>query len=289
MKPAALAYHDPASVEDAVSLLANLEDAKVLAGGQSLMPMLNMRFLQPTHVIDLNAVSGLAWIDEQPDGIRIGAMTRQRDLAASPVMAARMPIVAEALTWVGHFQTRTRGTLGGSLCHLDPAAELPVIASVYDAEVTVEGPEGARRIPFAEWPLAYMIPAIAPEEMAVSVHFPAIEGRQGHAFMEYARRHGDFAIVAVGCVLTLGPGGDIASARIAVGGADQVVCRAPEAEAALAGATPGPEAFRAAAEAAAAGIETMGDAYVSAAYRSRLVKVLTERAAARAAERAAAA
>lgn len=287
MKPAVFSYHDPGTVEEAVRLLAALEDAKILAGGQSLMPMLNMRFLQPENLVDLNEIPDLAGISEKSGAIRIGAMTRQRDLARSEVLAEKMPIVAEALQWVGHFQTRNRGTLGGSLCHLDPAAELPVVAALYDGVVTVQGPDGRREIPFAEWPLAYMMPAIAPEEMMLSLRLSPVSGRTGHAFEEYARRHGDFAIVAVGCLLTLDEGGAITSARIAVGGADQVVRRAPAAEAALAGARPGRQAWRAAAEAAAGEIETMGDAYVSAAYRTRLVNVLTERATARAAARAA--
>lgn len=287
MKPAPFAYHDPATVEDAVALLGQLEDAKLIAGGQSLMPMLNMRFVQPAHLIDLNNIPELFGIAETAEGVRIGAMTRQRDLAASALLAARMPIMAKALHWTGHFQTRNRGTLGGSLCHLDPAAELPLVAALYDAELTVQGPDGSRVIPFGEWPLAYMMPAIGLDEMLVSVHFPTLPGRQGAGFEEFARRHGDFAIVAVGCILTFGSDGRIEGARIAVGGADQVVRRAHAAEAALAGATPGAEAWRAAAHAAADEIETMGDTYVSAAYRTRLVRVLTERAAANAAANAA--
>lgn len=287
MKPAPFAYHDPATLDDAVALLASLDDPKIIAGGQSLMPMLNMRFLQPANLIDLNRIPELFGITPEADGIRIGAMTRQRDLAQSDLLGAQMPIVAQALHWVGHFQTRNRGTLGGSLCHLDPAAELPLVAALYDAELTVRGPDGARVIPFAEWPLAYMMPSIGLDEMLVSVRFPTIAGPQGAGFVEYARRHGDFAIVAVGCILTLGTDSTIVNARIAVGGADQVVRRAPAAEAALAGATPGPEAWRAAAAHAAAEIETMGDTYVSAAYRTRLVRVLTERAATKAAAQAA--
>lgn len=287
MKPAVFSYHDPGTVEEAIRLLATLEDARILAGGQSLMPMLNMRFLQPENLVDINAIPELTGISEEAGAIRIGAMTRQRDLARSAVLSNKMPIFAEALQWVGHFQTRNRGTLGGSLCHLDPAAELPVVAALYDGKVTVQGPDGQRDIPFSEWQLAYMTPAIAPEEMMVSLRLSPVSGRTGHAFEEYARRHGDFAIIAVGCLLTLDAGGAIASARIAVGGAGQVVRRAPAAEAALAGARPRQEAWRAAAEAAAGEIEIMGDAHVSAAYRTRLLKVLTERATARAAARAA--
>ncbi len=286
MKPAPFRYHDPGTVEEAAGLLAELGDAKLLAGGQSLMPMLNMRFLQPEHVVDLNGIGELAGIERNGDAIRIGAMTRQRDLMRSDLINTHLPIMAETLTWVGHFQTRNRGTIGGSLCHLDPAAELPVVAALYDAEISVRGKGGGRDVAFAEWPLAYMMPSMTPEELATAVTFVVPGDAQGYAFVEYARRHGDFAMVAVGCLLTLDDKGSVQSARLAVGGADQVVRRASNAEASLAGARPDAETWRAAGEAAAAEIETMGDAYASAGYRARLVRVLVERALSKAASRA---
>ncbi|MEL0012744.1 MAG: FAD binding domain-containing protein, partial [Alphaproteobacteria bacterium] len=155
MKPAPFTYHDPETVDEAIALLGQHEDAKLLAGGQSLMPMLNMRFVVPDHVVDLNGVAGLAGITDAGDALEIGAMTRQRDLMRDAAVGAKAPIIPEALEFVGHFQTRNRGTIGGSLCHLDPAAEQPCLMAVYDAVLTVQGPDGAREVPFAEWPLAY--------------------------------------------------------------------------------------------------------------------------------------
>src|SRR6266567_5281067 len=155
MKPPLFSYHDPRAIGDVVKLLARLPNAKLLAGGQSLMPMLNMRYVLPDHVIDINRVEGLSYIREAGGALEIGAMTRQRDLEFSDVVRARWPIMHEALLQVGHRQTRNRGTIGGSLCHLDPAAELVSLALGYDAVVTVAGAKGERDLPFAQFPAAY--------------------------------------------------------------------------------------------------------------------------------------
>lgn len=284
MKPGPFTYHDPATLDDLVSLLGSLEDVKLLAGGQSLMPMLNMRFVQPDHVIDLNTVDGLSGITDTGSALGIGAMTRQAALMQDEAVARRAPVMREALNWVGHFQTRARGTLGGSLAHLDPSAELPVVALLHDAELTVRGPDGERQVAMGEWPLAYMMPSIAPEEVLVRIELPYWSEPHGHAFEEYARRHGDFAIVAVGCLLAL-DNGNISRAALAIGGAEQTPSRLSEVEAALAGQPATAETFREAAN-MARGIEAMSDAYIQAAYRQRLAGVLTERALKKAAERA---
>src|ERR1700739_2600332 len=159
MKPPPFSYHDPRTVEEAVGLLARLDNAKLLAGGQSLMPMLNMRFVLPDHVIDLNRVEGLGFIREAPGALEIGAMTRQRDIEFSDVVRQRCPLMYDAIRHVGHRQTRNRGTLGGSLCHLDPSAELVSIAAALDAVVSVAGPAGTREIKFDSFPAGYMSPA----------------------------------------------------------------------------------------------------------------------------------
>src|SRR5262249_31240111 len=182
MKPPPFRYHDPKTVSEAVGLLGSLENAKLLAGGQSLMPMLNMRFVLPDHIIDLNRVEGLSYIREAKGALEIGAMTRQRDLEFSDAVCARWPIMHEALLQVGHRQTRNRGTIGGSLCHLDPAAELVSLATGYDATVTVVGPKGQRDVPFAQFPVAYMTPAIEPNELVVGVRFPLWPKRRGLRF-----------------------------------------------------------------------------------------------------------
>lgn len=276
MKPAPFIYHDPTTADEAVALLAQHEDAKILAGGQSLMPMLNMRFVVPDHVIDLNGIDGIAGIRDAGDSIEIGAMTRQRDLMLDPVIAAKAPIIAAALNWVGHFQTRNRGTIGGSLCHLDPAAELPCLMALYDAELTIQGPDERRRVPFSEWPLAYMLPSIGPHELLTGVSVPYWDGNTGHGFVEFARRHGDFAIIAVAVLLTV-DGGKITRAAISIGGADVRPIRLTDAEMALVGTTPDVDAFKAAAK-IARDIEAMSDAYVTSAYRQRLTSTLVERA-----------
>jgi carbon-monoxide dehydrogenase medium subunit len=285
MKPAPFRYHNPATLEDVQGLLATLDDAKLLAGGQSLVPMLNFRFVQPDHVIDLNGVGELSGIDDDGAALRIGAMTRQAMLLDSREVRQRLPVVAEALEWVGHFQTRSRGTIGGSLCHLDPAAELPVVALLYDAELTVRGAGGARQVAMAEWPLAYMMPSLGPDEMLAAVTFPTWPEAHGYAFAEFARRHGDFAIVAVGCLLAV-EAGTITRAAIAIGGARETPYRLTAGEDALVGQPVSAETFKATA-AIASGQEAMSDAYISSTYRQRLAGVLTERALATAAARAA--
>jgi len=272
MKPVPFTYHDPATPEEAVALLAEHEDAKVLAGGQSLMPMLNMRFVVPDHVIDLNGVAGISGVTDTGSALEIGAMTRQRDLMRDAAVVAKTPIIPEALENVGHFQTRNRGTIGGSLCHLDPSAELPCLMAAYDGVLTAHGPDGARDIPFAEWPLAYMIPTLGPDELLTKITVPYWGADHGYGFVEFARRHGDFAMIAVAALLEV-EGGTISRAAISIGGADVRPLRLTEAETALVGAAPNAEAFKASAE-IARGIDAMSDAYVSSAYRQRLAATL---------------
>jgi len=276
MKPGPFTYYDPTSVAEVVALLGSHEDAKLLAGGQSLMPMLNMRFVVPDHVIDLNGVGELAGIDDDGDALIIGAMTRQRALTRSAAVAARTPIVGQALSFVGHFQTRNRGTIGGSLCHLDPAAELPTVAAAYDAVLTASGPDGSRDIAFADWPLAYMMTTLAPDEVLTRVRILYWREAHGAAFVEFSRRHGDFAIIGVAALLAVADG-KISRAAVAVGGAETRPLRLAEVEAMLVGQTPGDAVFKEAG-ALARRIDAMADAYITAAYRQRLAGVLVERA-----------
>jgi carbon-monoxide dehydrogenase medium subunit len=277
MKPAPFTYHDPKSVTDLVGMLNTLEDVKILAGGQSLMPMLNMRFVLPDHVIDINKITDLQFIHYENDRLQIGAMTRQCDLLSSDTILLQCPIMVEALQMVGHFQTRNRGTIGGSICHLDPAAELPVITSLYDATLNIVGPDGERQINFADWPLAYMMPNLAHEEVLTSIEFPVWQEPHGYAFVEFARRHGDFAIVAVACLLSVDELGKITKVALTVAGANISPVRLAEVENALIGEKAKSDTFSAAAKTAQK-IETMGDAYYTAAYRTRLVGILVERA-----------
>jgi aerobic carbon-monoxide dehydrogenase medium subunit len=277
MKPPPFSYHDPRTVADAVALLGRLDNAKLLAGGQSLMPMLNFRFVQPDHIVDLNRVEGLSYIREANGALEIGAMTRQRDLEFSDVVRARLPIMHEALLQVGHRQTRNRGTIGGSLCHLDPAAELVSLATGYDATVTVAGPNGERQIPFAQFPVAYMTPAIEPTEILVGVRFPQWAPRHGYAFVEFSRRHGDFAITSAAALLEADAGGKITRASVTIGGMGTAPVRARELEQAITGQAPSAQLFRDACESCRK-LEAIDDIHAPASYRQHLAAVLSRRA-----------
>jgi carbon-monoxide dehydrogenase medium subunit len=244
MKPPPFSYHDPRTVADAVGLLGKLENAKLLAGGQSLMPMLNMRYLLPDHVIDLNRIEGLSYIRETGGAIEIGAMTRQRELEFSDLIHARLPLMQEAIFQIGHRQTRNRGTIGGSLAHLDPAAELVTLGAGFDATVVVTGPNGPREIAFADFPVAYMTPAIEPNEILTAVRFTPWPAGHGFAFVEFSRRHGDFAITSAAVLLTADGAGKITRASVTIGGAAATPVRAREVETALVGQTPTPELLR---------------------------------------------
>jgi carbon-monoxide dehydrogenase medium subunit len=277
MKPPPFRYHDPRTVGEAVGLLGHLENAKLLAGGQSLMPMLNMRFVLPDHIIDLNRVEGLSYIREAEGALEIGAMTRQRDLEFSDAVRARWPIMHEALLQVGHRQTRNRGTIGGSLCHLDPAAELVSLATGYDATVTVAGPNGQRELPFAQFPVAYMTPAIEPNEVVVAVRFPRWSPDHSYAFIEFSRRHGDFAITSAAALIEADGGGKIARASVTIGGMGTVPTRACEVEQAIVGQVPTSELFRDACESCRK-LEAIDDVHAPASYRQHLAAVLSRRA-----------
>lgn len=281
MKPAAFAYHAPRDVDSAIALLGSLENAKILAGGQSLVPMLNMRYAAPDHLIDINKVAGLAGIRVQGDVIEIGAMTRQVELIESRELAQRLPLIAAALHHIGHVQTRSRGTIGGSLCHLDPAAELPLVALVHDAILVTRGPRGERAIRAAEWALGFMAPALSSDEILVSVRF-GTRGVQGFGFHEFARRHGDFAIVAAAALIEL-DGGRVAKARIGLGGAAATPLRLDRLEQALLGRSAtqlcqNVSQSDAAIMSVLAGMEILSDSYYSAEYRRHLARILLRRA-----------
>jgi len=277
MKPPPFSYHDPQTVSEAVRLLGSLDNAKLLAGGQSLMPMLNFRFVLPDHVIDLNRVEGLSYIRESGDTLEIGAMTRQRDLEFSGTVRARWPIMHEALLQVGHRQTRNRGTIGGSLCHLDPAAELVTLATAYDATVTVVGPNGQREIAFADFPAAYMAPSIELNELVTAVRFPRWSPNHSYAFIEFSRRHGDFAITSAAVLLEAEGAGKITRASVTLGGVGTAPTRAREVEQAIVGEGASPELFRAAGESCRK-FEALDDVHAPASYRQHLAAVLSRRA-----------
>lgn len=286
MKPPLFTYHDPRSVEDAVALLAEKDNAKLLAGGQSLMPMLNMRFVLPDDVIDLNLIDGLAGIHEDGDALVFGGMTRQRDIEYSDLVARRCPLMKEAILNVGHRQTRNRGTYGGSLSHLDPSAELPSVSMAQDAIVTVQKKGGTRDIAMADFPMGYMMPSFELDEMVTGIRVPLWPEGHGYAFEEFARRHGDFAITSSAVLLDVEPGGRIKRASITVGGVGPAPLRVTAVEDGLAGEVGSVELFTEIAEKCRE-IDAMEDVYAPAWYRQHLASVLTRRALGKAFSRAA--
>ena len=273
MKPAAFKYHDPRTLDDVLTLLGTLENAQILAGGQSLMPMLNMRIVQPSHVVDLNRVEGLSYIRLDGEVLEIGAMTRQRDLEFSEVVREVFPLMHEAVRHVGHRQTRNRGTLGGSLCQLDPSAELVTVAVAVQATVIAASNAGVREIPFAEFPLGLMTPSIESNEVVTAVRFPLWKRGHGFAFEEFARRHGDFALASAAVLLELN-GQRIMRASVTVGG----VCSSPQhLTAALEGRQASAALFDEVADASRE-LDAMNDVHVTAEYRRHLARVMVRRA-----------
>jgi carbon-monoxide dehydrogenase medium subunit len=286
VKPPAFEYVAVASTEEAVAqLAAHGDDARLLAGGQSLMPILNMRLATPGRLVDLNRVGALSYIVERRGGVAIGAMTRQRTAERSELVATAVPLLAEALPWVGHTAIRNRGTIGGSLAHADPAAELPAVAVCLDARFTVRGEAGERTLAAREFFRGYLTTALAPTELLAEVWFPSAAPGTGAAWIEFARRHGDYALVGVAAVVTL-EGSTVRRASLAVTGVDGVPVRAVDAERLLIGAPLSAESMAAAAESVRRTLEPQDDIHATAAYRRHLAGILTVRALTRAGDRA---
>jgi CO/xanthine dehydrogenase FAD-binding subunit len=285
VKPAPFDYYDPATLEEALALLARYgDDAKLLAGGQSLVPVLNMRLAKPRVLIDLNRVDGLAYIREEGALLALGALTRHAAIERSDLVARRQPLLTEAVGQIGHSQIRNRGTIGGSLAHADPSAELPAVMAALEATLVLTGPAGARAVPAEEFFLMYFTTALRPDEILTEVRVPVLPDGAGYAFAEVARRHGDFALCGVACVLELDPPGPapggrlIKNCRLALTGVGMTPVRATEAEALLVGRPPTETAFAAAADAVRASLTPDEDIHASSDYRRQLAGVLTERA-----------
>jgi carbon-monoxide dehydrogenase medium subunit len=276
MKPAPFNYHDPKTAAEAAELLGRLENARVLAGGQSLMPMMNFRYVMPDHIVDINGVAELSYIRNNGSNLSFGAMTRQREIEFSEEVKAACPVISEALSWVGHRQTRNRGTIGGSVCHMDPSAELVAVSALLDATLTAKSKNGDRKISMAEFGQGFMTTALAEGEMLVDITVPLWAKGHGYAYEEFARRHGDFAIAASGCLIEVA-NGSIKRASIVVSGVRPNPVRLTAAEKALVGQKPTDKiAEEVAAEAGK--IDAMEDAYVTADYRKHLGQVMVKRA-----------
>jgi len=278
VKPAKFEYHAPASVDEALAILGRYDgEARVLAGGQSLVPMMNFRLATPKAIVDLNRIPGLAYVEEEGEVVRIGSMTRQRRLEFEPLVATKLPLLREALRWVGHLPTRSRGTIGGSIAHADPSAEIPMVLQALEGEIVARGPRGERRIPAQDLFHAALTTSLAPLEIITEVVFPAMPIRASYGVEEFARRKGDFAIAAVAAIL-MRDGERCTKARLATAGVGPTSIRLRDAEAVLEQQGLGEAAIAVAADKAAAQVDPISDLNGSAEYRRHLTGVLMSRA-----------
>jgi carbon-monoxide dehydrogenase medium subunit len=286
VKPPRFDYHAPTTVEEALGLLTRYQgDAKVLAGGQSLMPLLNFRLVRPAALIDLNRIPTLAYIHDANGQVRLGAMTRQRAVEFSAVVRQRLPLLVEATRWVGHLPIRTRGTIGGSIAHADPAAEYPAVLTALEGEVVARSPRGERSLRAADLYQTYLTTTLAADEILTEVRLPAMPAGSGWAFEEFARRHGDFALVGIAAVV-MPDGGRHPRVRLATAGVGPVPARLRAAEEILERDGLTDAAIAAAAAKAGELVQPDADIHASADYRRHLTGVLTARALKRARVRA---
>jgi CO/xanthine dehydrogenase FAD-binding subunit len=286
MKPAAFEYYDPATLAEATALLAQFgERARPLAGGQSLVPLMNFRLLKPSHLIDLNGVRELDYLRMENGELRIGAITRQRRLERSAEVAERWPLLREATGFIGHVQIRNRGTVGGSLAHAFPSAELPVAMVALGASFVLRKNSDERIVGAEEFFVSHMTTVLQPDELLVEITVPAVPLKTGWSFQEVSRRHGDFALAGAAALVTLDSGGAIVRARLAFTGPAPV--RAQKAEDLLLGQRPADALLREAARRATEDMDQDADIHASADYRLHACEVLGRRAMEEAARRAA--
>jgi CO/xanthine dehydrogenase FAD-binding subunit len=288
MKPAPFRYFAPASLDEALALLQEHGwDARPLAGGQSLIPAMNFRLAQPAVLVDLGRIDGLASIEETPDGgLRIGAMTRQSDLERSDVVARCCPLLHETMPAIAHSQIRNRGTIGGSLAHADPAAELPAVILALEGILHLRSPSGERRVPASEFFYGLMATAIEPGELLVAVELPPTPPGAGSAFEEFSRRHGDYALVGCATQIVVDGDGTVADARVVLISVGDTALLSTAAAEALHGQRPDAALISAAAEAASRKVDPPGDIHASPDYRRHLVGVMVRRTLTRALARA---
>src|SRR5688572_6690553 len=288
MKPASFEYFRPQSLDEALSLLGEHGgDAKPLAGGQSLIPAMNFRLATPSVLVDLNGLPELSYIKDDSGDVRIGGMARQRAVERSRLVAERVPLIAETMPHIAHPAIRNRGTVGGSLAHADPAAELPAVMLALKARLIVSSKSGPREVPADEFFVGLFSTAVQPGELLTEIRIPPRPKRSGFAFQEVSRRHGDFALVGAAVVVQVDEKGCCSEARIALLSVGDRPMLAGHAAEALTGRPPSIESIRAAAEAAATrDIDPPSDIHASARYRRQLANVLTRRVLERAFERA---
>ncbi len=279
MKPAPFQYFAPTTLDEALTLLAEHGDAaKVLAGGQSLTPMMNFRLVTPAILIDLNRIGELAYIREHDGGLVIGAMTRQRQVERDARVAKHAPLISETMPFVAHPQIRNRGTLGGIFAHADPAAELPAVAIATNAKLKVKNQKRERWIEARDFFTGLFSTVLEPDELLVEIAVPTMPPRTGYAFQEMSRRHGDFALAGVACTLTLDERGVCREARIVFLGLGPLPIDARNAAKQIVGAPPNTDTIGAASEAIDVEIDPSDDIHASAKFRRHLAQVLTRRA-----------
>jgi carbon-monoxide dehydrogenase medium subunit len=278
MKPSAFSYIRAQTIEQAVTALAqSAGDGKIIAGGQSLVPMMNFRLINPAVLIDINRIPGLALVEEQPDGgLKIGALTRHHTLETSDVVKRLFPILHQAMQHVAHLAIRNRGTIGGSITHADPAAELPLMMRLLDAQITVVSVNGRRTLQAEEFFLGALTCALEDDEMVTEIYLPAMPAQTGWAFEEVARRAGDFALAAVGVILSV-TDAKITEARVGVMGVADTPLRIDDAETILFAQRCDTATLDAVVQAVLDAIEPSTDLHASAAYRRHLIAMLTRR------------
>lgn len=286
MKPALFEYSAPTTIREAVGLLAADSGAMVLAGGQSLVPAMNLRLASPSRLVDIQHIAGLAGISVDNGAIVVKAMTRHRELELSDDAFKANPVIREAMAHVAHIPIRNRGTVVGSLCHADAAAEMPMVLVLTGGSVVAEGPGGRRTIPAEDFFEFHMTTSRQPGELIVEAHFPVLPDGAGAAFDEFTRRHGDYAIAAVGAIVGFGPDGRAKDVRIATCGVGSKPMRLRDAEALIEGTEVAASDLAAAGEAAKAAVTAPDDMHATTSYRRRVVATLVRRVVETAAKRA---
>ncbi len=286
MIPAAFEYHRPSSVPEALQLLTRLPDAKLLAGGHSLLPMMKLRLTSPAHLIDLGRIEALRYIRQEGQTLLIGPLATHWGIESSEVVRRAAPVLAEAASRIGDVQVRNVGTIGGSLAHADPAADYPAAILALDAQLVAEGPRGRRTIPSTEFFTGIFSTALAPDELLVEVRVPVPAGRTGGAYLKFAHPASGFAVVGVAVLIARDGHGRCTRARVGVTGVGPAAYRPKAVEDQLTGAVLDEQTVAAAAAHAADGVDVNEDLFASADYRAHLTKVFTKRAVLAAAQRA---
>jgi 2-furoyl-CoA dehydrogenase FAD binding subunit len=279
MKPSSFDYFRPSTLEEAFQLLEQTGDeGKLIAGGQSLIPILNMRLSAPECLIDINGLKDMSYIRQEGEWLHIGALTRQRDVEKSSLIREKSPLLSEAVPFIGHMQTRNRGTIGGSVVHADPTAEIPLSLLALSGRAVIQSVDGTREVDLSEFFITYLTTDIMPGELLTELKIPLGSVSKGYSFQEYSRKHGDFALVASACVLDTDSEGRITTARLTLGGVDAVPILAEEAMGVLIGETLTDSLLEEAGALASSNVDPEGDLHASREYRLHLAGVYAKRA-----------